>query len=331
MTTLDIQFVTPAGAHPEPVDRLPALLEEPGAGFVWVDIAEWSERAERLLVDTLHLHPMAVAACRDRNHTPTVHGYPDHVFLVLHGAETRDDGHVHLLELDLFVGRRFLITVHGPLSPEVAPELASRETAAALARIQSGRLRPATPAALAYAVVTALLRGLRTQVSGVASTVAGLERAVMESDLRRPEVLLERMFAVRHQLLTVRTMAVQTSQVCGRAATLARVLDVQDRTQFEDLEDQYVRLTAVADGEKEFVFGVIELYHTRVSTKMTVAMERLAVLAAVTLPITAIASVVGMNVIVHDRTQPVQLLLILLLMAAISGWLLRWTRQQGWW
>ena len=126
-------------------------------------------------------------------------------------------------------------------------------------------------------------------------------------------------------------MAVQTSQVCGRAATLARVLDVQDRTQFEDLEDQYVRLTAVADGEKEFVFGVIELYHTRVSTKMTVAMERLAVLAAVTLPITAIASVVGMNVIVHDRTQPVQLLLILLLMAAISGWLLRWTRQQGWW
>jgi magnesium transporter len=78
MTTLDIQFVTPAGAHPEPVDRLPALLEEPGAGFVWVDIAEWSEQAEHLLVDTLHLHPMAVAACRDRNHTPTVHGYPDH-------------------------------------------------------------------------------------------------------------------------------------------------------------------------------------------------------------------------------------------------------------
>ena len=33
---------------------------------------------------------------------------------------------------------------------------------------------------------------------------------------------------------------------------------------------------------------------------MTVAMERLAVIAAVTLPITAIASVYGMNVIVND-------------------------------
>ena len=37
---------------------------------------------------------------------------------------------------------------------------------------------------------------------------------------------------------------------------------------------------------------------------MMIAMERLAVLAAVTLPITAIASVYGMNVIVNraDRT-----------------------------
>ena len=32
----------------------------------------------------------------------------------------------------------------------------------------------------------------------------------------------------------------------------------------------------MADGESQFLFGVIELYQTRVTTKMTVAMERLA-------------------------------------------------------
>ena len=148
MASLDIRVATPTGVHLEPWDRLPALLAQPAVGFVWIDIPEWNDEVERLLGDTLHLHPMAVVACRERNHTPTVHGYPDHVFLVLHGAETRDDGHVHLLELDLFVARRFLITVHGPRNPEVAPELALRETAAALARIESGRLHPATPTAL---------------------------------------------------------------------------------------------------------------------------------------------------------------------------------------
>jgi Mg2+ and Co2+ transporter CorA len=62
-----------------------------------------------------------------------------------------------------------------------------------------------------------------------------------------------------------------------------------------------------------------------------IAMERLAVLAAVTLPITAIASVYGMNVIVNAQTHYLQLIIVLVIMAAISGVLLRWTKKQGWW
>jgi magnesium transporter len=50
---------------------------------------------------------------------------------------------------------------------------------------------------------------------------------------------------------------------------------------------------------------VIEFYQTRTSTKMTIAAERFAVIAAVTLPVTAISSIVGMNVIVNDETTGV--------------------------
>ena len=53
--------------------------------------------------------------------------------------------------------------------------------------------------------------------------------------------------------------------------------------------------------------------------------------AAVTLPITAIASVYGMNVIVNAQTHYPQLIIVLVIMAAISGALLRWTKKQGWW
>jgi Mg2+ and Co2+ transporter CorA len=55
------------------------------------------------------------------------------------------------------------------------------------------------------------------------------------------------------------------------------------------------------------------------------------VIAAVTLPITAIASVYGMNVIVSHQTHYVELVLVLLAMVAISLMLLRWARRQGWW
>jgi Mg2+ and Co2+ transporter CorA len=64
---------------------------------------------------------------------------------------------------------------------------------------------------------------------------------------------------------------------------------------------------------------------------MTVAMERLAVIAAITLPVTAIASVYGMNVIVNQSTHWVQLAIVVTIMVAISLMLLRWARRQGWW
>jgi Mg2+ and Co2+ transporter CorA len=62
-----------------------------------------------------------------------------------------------------------------------------------------------------------------------------------------------------------------------------------------------------------------------------VAMERLAVIAAVTLPVTAIASIYGMNVIVSGSTHYVELGFVLLVMLAISLLLLRWAHRQGWW
>ena len=76
---------------------------------------------------------------------------------------------------------------------------------------------------------------------------------------------------------------------------------------------------------------MIEFYRTRTGTKMTVAAERLAVIAAVTLPVTAISSIMGMNVIVNDHTLPGPLALLLGGMAVMSVILLVWTRRKGWW
>ena len=76
---------------------------------------------------------------------------------------------------------------------------------------------------------------------------------------------------------------------------------------------------------------MIEFYQTRSGTKMTIAAERLAVIAAVTLPITALSSVVGMNVIVNEQTLTGPLVVLLAIMVMMSGVLLIWTHRKGWW
>ena len=77
--------------------------------------------------------------------------------------------------------------------------------------------------------------------------------------------------------------------------------------------------------------GVTEFYRARTDTKMTIAGERLAVIAAITLPIDALASVLGMHVIVYDSTRWVALIILLLIMLIMSLILLRWAHKQGWW
>ncbi len=326
---MEVRFLDADGAHPRSSDDAAGLFERQD-GFVWVDVPAWSDRAESVL-ESLGCHPLVVAGCRQRNYVPTVHGYSDHVFVTTQSPSLGDAGHVHLLELDQIIGRHYLVTVHGPINPVVDPARALVETAGVLARIEEGRFRPRSPAELSYAITSAVARRQSGAIREVAGKLPGLERSVMTSQLRNPEALLETMFLIRHELITTRTMAAQCHDIWVRLAGIQRLPDDEDAGFARDVAEQFERVRSLADGEAQFLFGVIELYQTKVHTKMTVAMERLAVIAAVTLPITAIASIIGMNVIVNDETRFGLLAIALVVMLGISLLLLRWAHRQGWW
>jgi Mg2+ and Co2+ transporter CorA len=98
-----------------------------------------------------------------------------------------------------------------------------------------------------------------------------------------------------------------------------------------DVLNQYETVTHISDSQLRFLIGVTEFYRARTDTKMTIAAERLAVIAVLTLPITSLSSIMGMNVIVNDSTQWISLIILLLIMLIISLVLLRWARRQGWW
>jgi Mg2+ and Co2+ transporter CorA len=326
---MQVRFIDAAGAHPRDPDDVVELYAHDD-GFFWVDIPEWDDEADALLAG-LGCHAMVRDACRQRNFVPTVHGYDDHVFVTTQSPLLGVAGHVHLLELDQIIAHSYLVTVHGPLNPEVDPAHSLVETQGTLRRVEEGRFRPTTPAQLSHAITSGVARRQSALVRDVAAKLPGLETEVMDSKLRDPELLLETMFLIRHELITARTMAAQCNDIWVRMATIGRLSDDKDSAYARDLADQFAVVRSLADGESQFLFGVIELYQTKVHTKMTVAMERLAVIAAVTLPITAIASVYGMNVIVNQRTHYVELIVLLALMLAISLTLLRWAKRQGWW
>src|SRR5919197_3397006 len=327
---MDVRFLSDEGIEQHSVGELEELLAR-DAGLVWVDIPNCDERAARVLSEVLGFHPLAVRDCVERTVVPKVHVYRDHVFVVLHAPELGKGGHVHYVELDQFIGPRYLVTVHGPVNPAVPPEVALRETGAVLRRLQAGRLRPRSPFQLSYAIVSALAQGQEAFVERVTRQVWPLEQRVTSGHLGDPERFLEELFGVRHALLAVSNMATLGHQIYQRMSALGRFIPAGGQPLVADIEDQFARVTGVADGQVRYLEGVIEFYKARTDTKVTIAAERLALIAVLTLPITAISSIYGMNIIVNGRTDFPHLAVVLAIMAAISAVLLRWARRQGWW
>jgi magnesium transporter len=328
---MELRWIETKGVSNRDLDELPDLRQR-SDGFLWLDIPEWDDDAEALLTNEFKFHSMAISESRNRNHVPRVHVYPDHVFIVVHAPEIGARGHMHYLELDQFVGENYLVTVHGPISPKVPLDAALRETNGVAARIDAGRLRPTSPFGLTYAIVSSIARRESEMVAEIAREVGLMEQRVMaEEDAKDPQDFLSELFAARHELLTIKTMASQGSEIYRRAIKLTTFAPPEGLELMKDVLDQYETVAHISDSQLVFLMGVTEFYRARTDTKMTIAAERLAVIAAVTLPITSLSSVIGMNVIVNESTRWVPLTILLLIMLTISIILLRWAHKQGWW
>jgi Mg2+ and Co2+ transporter CorA len=326
---MDVRFVSPAGVELCDAADLPDLLAR-SDGLVWVDIPEWDEQAERTLTSTFGFHPLAIRDSANRNQVPKIHRYDDHLFLVLHAPQPGAAGHVHYVELDQFIGERYLVTVHGPLNPAVDKTSATVEVDAVLGRLNSGKLKPQKAFELSYALLTALTARLRTYTAELTKEVWQLEQRVTGGHLGDPETFLDEMFRARHGLLTVSTMSALSREVYSRMATIAAFGQGPGQLLLQDAVDQFHHLSVMADSQKAYLQGTIEFYQARTNTKMTVAAERLAVIAAITLPITALSSVLGMNLIVNEGTHWTALWFTLAVMLAMSTTLLIWAKRKGW-
>jgi magnesium transporter len=271
---MDVLLVCDAGVERHEIEKLPRLLERRDA-VVWVDIPFCDQQSVIVLSEVFGFHPIAVRDCVERNHVSKVHIYPEYVFSVLHTPKVGKSGHVHYVELDQFVGPNYLVTVHGPLNPAVAPEVAVLDTNAVRRRLEGKQLRMASPFEWSYGIVSAMIRREADLIADLAKESGQLERRVMtDEDLEDPEAFLEELFQAWYVLLAVRTMATHSSATYGRMARLVRFLPDAAPPLFADIADQFEVIKTMADGQRKFLHGVIEFYQTRTSTHLTIAAEK---------------------------------------------------------
>ena len=106
-------------APPEPGERLPQVETVQADGLRWVNIQRPTPLETAWIEEQFDFHALDLEDVLSRNQRPKIDEYPDYLFIVLHfPVFDRAVKRLNAGELDIFVGRDFLVTIpNTPLQP----------------------------------------------------------------------------------------------------------------------------------------------------------------------------------------------------------------------
>jgi magnesium transporter len=273
-------------------DLTPAQLKEALAdkgGVLWLDIATPGEdigHLQTLLQDLFGFHPLAVDDALRESHVPRVDDWKGHLYLVLHTADLAADHTLRGVELDVFLGPNYLVTIReGSVAP--LEHLWDQCRQAPEQRLSAGAAR------LLYALADAVAAGYMPVVDGLDEEIDRLEADVFHRP--RPQ-LIRRIFRLRRSLLQLRRTLSSLREVMNR---LARddyaVVGQGERVYFRDVYDHLVRLYDIAEGLRDMAAGALDSYLSVTSNRINEVMRTLTVVNVLFLPLNFMAGFFGMN------------------------------------
>ena len=95
-----------------PAPNFPKLLKDPH-GLLWVDFSGESPEICQPILEGFGFHPLAIDDALQETHSPKVDDWDDYLYVVLNYMMVNpDDWKATNDELDIFVGRNYIVTHH---------------------------------------------------------------------------------------------------------------------------------------------------------------------------------------------------------------------------
>ncbi|MGE5593855.1 MAG: magnesium/cobalt transporter CorA [Betaproteobacteria bacterium] len=320
-------FFEGSGKAPQPIEGEPAIeaAARGEAGFVWVDLQAPTEDEFEILSRVFRFHPLSIEDCRAYSELPKVDEFSEYLFLVTHYvACTPDDatsGRLSLGELDIFVGRAFVVTVHMQRAGIVDRCIERCR--------EHPELRAMGPDFLVHALLNALVDSFFPLVDRWGDRLDEIEEGLL---LGRTKNALQSLTTVRRNIVRARRSVAPTRDLVG---SLARrdvgFISEQAAWYFKDTSDHIHRLLGMLDSARDAVASLFELYLSMSSHRANIVIQRLTIVATIFLPLTFIAGVYGMNFrYMPELEWRYGYLMVWIVMLLVGGGFLVYFKRRGW-
>ena len=304
-----------------PAEAIHEYLSRPDC-FVWVAQRDADAATLEQMRDEFGLHPLAVEDARHGHQRPKIEEYGDSLFVVLQMIEMDAGGALKLGELDVFVGRNYILTVRSGAEKGFQDVRARSEREPELLRRGASFVL--------YALMDAVVDRYFPVLHALEVELEGIEERIFAGGTARAN--LEALYGLKQKLVILKHAIGPLLESVGKLFG-GRVPQVCSNMQdyFRDVSDHLVRLNQTIDSIRDMVITAISVNLSMITLEESQTMKRLAAYAALVAVPTLIAGIYGMNF--HDMPELSWSLgypLTLGLMALIDGVLFYRLRKAKW-
>lgn len=316
------------GSAPAPAEpRTPNVAQIGAAGLRWVNIERPGAPERAWLQEHFAFHTLDLEDVLSRNQRPKIDIYEEYLFIVLHlPVFDRGAGRLGTGELDLFVGPDYLVTIpNQPLQPVeyLFERCRSRD------ELREQLFAPGS-GYLLYRLVDDSFDYCFPMLRKIGNKLDALEDAIFaergEEVVRDISNVKQEIINFRKIIRPQRPVLRDLEKVKGRY--LAADLDLE--IYFDDIVDSHERIWDMLENYKEVAEALEETNESVISHRLNDILRVLTSISVVILPLTLIASVMGMNSWVPFERSEGGFFAVLLVMAAILVGLVLFFRRRRW-
>jgi magnesium transporter len=268
-------------SNPDEISELCSL----SPNIVWVDVADPTSEDFDELAKEFGFHALSIEDCRNEHQRPKVEEYQGYYFIVLYEAQLVLGRRLELRELNIFLGKNFLVTVHSqPIEAIEGAERLWREWTD-LAERGTGLL--------AYLLIDSIVDDYMPLLDTLSDRMDELEDQIFV-DFKVEA--LEEIFRIKKELLFLRRSVTPLRDVFN---TLLRreqqIFSRETHVYFQDVFDHLIRVADTIDTLRELLGATMDAYLSVSGNRMNMVMKRLTSISTILMSVTLIAGIYGMN------------------------------------
>ena len=291
---------------------------------LWLDVEGENEDVLQRIGELFSLNPGAVDDADDSGQRPRIDDYGDYLFILMYASLAPEDPPAFSpRQLSIFLGRRFLITIHAE------PIRAVRTAVDRLVRLPDRSLGRGLDYHL-FHIIDYLVDNFVICAESFEEILDELDDASMLADVKSG--ILGELTEVQRRLIRMRRMASAQRELAAQIAggEFEFISPEVDR-RFEHIYQHLTHAFELIEGMRETIHAIRDNYYAILAERTNIMMRTLTMFSTFIMPLTLITGFYGMNITFWpDGDSPIAFPMIALIMLVSSGCMLLYFRRRNW-